>query len=223
MEGVLNLAGGLAVLVGVVVLVAVLAGRGAAERRRVMAAYAAARGWRYEREQPLLVGRFTGPPFGTGQARQALNVLYGVHDGRDLVVFDYAFTTVGPDKKKQRHVFSVVAVRTGVHMPPLRVDPEGWLDRVVGHFTGDIDLESEEFNRAFSVACPDRRFASDVLHPRMMELLLRHRELGWRFERDSVLVVAAGRRTPAQLDAVVAVLDAILDQVPEFVWLRGLG
>ena len=34
------------------------------KRREEMAAYAAARGWRFEAEQPLLVDRFTGPPFG---------------------------------------------------------------------------------------------------------------------------------------------------------------
>ncbi len=62
-----------------------------------------------------------------------------------------------------------------------------------------------------------------MLHPRMMELLLQHRQLGWRFEQDSMLVVAAGRRAPAELDATLAVMDAITDLVPEFVWLRLKG
>ena len=82
-------------------------------------------------------------------------------------------------------------------MPPLRVDPEDFLDRFVGRITGnDIDLESEEFNRAFTVSCPDRKFASDVLHPQMMEFLLQHRQLGWRFEQDSMLVVARRAARP---------------------------
>ena len=58
-------------------------------------------------------------------------------------------------------------------MPPLSVDPENFLDRFVGRLSGnDIDMESEEFNRAFTVSCPDRKFASDVLHPQLMEFLL---------------------------------------------------
>jgi hypothetical protein len=223
-EAAADLALGAAGLLAVAVLVVVLAFRRVLARRRALAAWAARRGWRYEVAQPLLVDRFTGPPFGLGEARRATNAVFGHHDGRDLVAFDYEYVAQGGDGRRQRHSFSVLALQMGVPMPPLRVDPEGWLDRFVGRLTGDdVDLESDDFNRAFQVRCPDRRFASDVLHPRMMELLLEHPQLGWRFEQDSMLVVAAGRRTPAQLDATLAVMDAITDLVPEFVWLRLRG
>ncbi|WP_028652277.1 DUF3137 domain-containing protein [Nocardioides halotolerans] len=199
----------------------------AKKRREAMAAYAAARGWRYEVEQPLLVDRFTGPPFGLGFGRRAYNVLYGTHDGRDLVSFDYEYktqTSNGKQTTTQVHRFSVLGLSMGVYMPPLTVDPESFLDRFVGRITGnDIDLESEEFNRAFTVSCPDRKFAFDVLHPQLMEFLLQHRQVGWRFEQDSMLMVARGQRTPAQIEATIAVMDGITDLVPEFVWLRLKG
>jgi hypothetical protein len=199
----------------------------AKKRREAMLAFATARGWRYEQEQPELVDRFTGPPFGMGFGRQAYNVLYGTHDGRDLVSFDYTYKTQTSDGKTtttHTHTFSVLALRMGVPMPPLSVDPENFLDRFVGRITGqDIDLESEEFNRAFSVTCPDRKFASDVLHPQMMEFLLAHPQLGWRFDQDSMLVIANGQRTPEQIDATIAVMDGITDRIPEFVWLRLKG
>jgi hypothetical protein len=57
----------------------------------------------------------------------------------------------------------------------------------------------------------------------MMEFLLAHPQLGWRFEQDSMLVIAAGRRAPEQIDATLAVMDGITDRVPEFVWLRLKG
>jgi hypothetical protein len=199
----------------------------AKKRREAMLAYAAGRGWRFEAEQPLLVDRFTGPPFGLGSGRRAYNVLYGTHEGRDLVSFDYEYKTHTSNGKRtttQVHRFSVLGLSMGIHMPPLSVDPENFLDRFVGRLTGnDIDLESEEFNRAFTVSCPDRKFASDVLHPQMMEFLLEHRQVGWRFEQDSMLMVAHGQRTPAQIDATIAVMDGITDRVPEFVWLRLKG
>jgi hypothetical protein len=192
-----------------------------------MAAYAAGRGWRFEAEQPLLVDRFTGPPFGLGFGRRAYNVLYGAHEGRALVSFDYEYktqTTNGKQTTTQVHRFSVLGLSMGVHMPSLTVDPENFLERFVGRLTGnDIDLESDEFNRAFTVGCPDRKFASDVLHPQMMEFLLEHRHVGFRFERDSMLMVAQGQRTPAQIDATITVMDGITDRVPEFVWLRLKG
>lgn len=199
----------------------------AKKRREAMAAYAASRGWRYEVEQPLLVDRFTGPPFGLGFGRRAHNVLYGSHDGRDLVSFDYEYktqTSNGKQTTTQVHRFSVLGLSMGVYMPPLSVDPENFLDRFVGRLTGnDIDLESEEFNRSFTVSSPDRKFAFDVLHPQMMEFLLQHRQVGWRFEQDSMLMISRGQRTPAQIDATLQVMDGITDRVPEFVWLRLKG
>ena len=94
--------------------------------------------------------------------------------------FDYEYktqTTNGKQTTTQVHRFSVLGLSMGILMPQLSVDPENFLERFVGRLTGnDIDLESEEFNRAFTVGCPDRKFASDVLHPQMMEFLLEHRQ-----------------------------------------------
>ena len=61
------------------------------------------------------------------------------------------------------------------------------------------------------------------IRDRMMEFLLAHRQLGWRFEQDSMLVIGQGKRTPAQIDATIEVMDGITDRVPEFVWLRLKG
>jgi len=216
-----------AAFLAIAVVAVVFSYLAAKKRREELAAFAASRGWRYEVEQPLLVDRFGGPPFGLGFGRRAYNVLYGSHDGRDLVSFDYEYKTRTSDGKQTTthvHRFSVLGLSMGLVMPPMSVDPENFLDRFVGRLSGnDIDLESEEFNRAFTVSCPDRKFASDVLHPQMMEYLLQHRQLGWRFESDSMLVIATGARTPAQIDATIAVMDGITDRVPEFVWLRLKG
>lgn len=199
----------------------------AAKRRDAMMAYAASRGWRYEQAQPLLVDRFDGPPFGIGSDRRASNAVYGQHDGRDFVSFDYQYETTsgsGEDRRTTTHHFSVLGLSMGVSLPSLRVDPENFLERFVGRVTNsDIDLELEDFNRAFTVTCPDRKFASDVLHPQMMEFLLQHREVGWRFERDSMLMVSGSQRTPEEIDATLALMDQIGDKIPDFVWRQVRG
>lgn len=64
----------------------------------------------------------------------------------------------------------------------------------------------------------DRKFASDVLHPQMMQMLLQWPALGWRLEGDSMLVVRSGHHQPSEVDATLAVTDAIIDQIPEHVW-----
>jgi hypothetical protein len=118
----------------------------------------------------------------------------------------------------------VVVVNIGVVMPALSVAPEGMISRLIGRLTNsDIELESEEFNRAFRVTSPNRRFASDVLHPRMMQLLLQWPELAWRFDADSLLAVRPGSHDVQEIDAKLAALDTILDNVPDFVWQEVRG
>ena len=205
---------GLALVVGVAILSYVQAKK----RREAMAAFATARGWTYAEDEPRLIDRFHGAPFGEGFGQRAYNVILGKHDGRDLVSFDYLYKThsgSGKDRKTVTHHFSVLGLSMGVPLPSLTVDPEGFFDRVVNRLVNsDIELEFEDFNRAFTVTCPDRKFASDVLHPQMMEYLLQYPDLGWRFERDSMLVVAHGHRDVTQIDPTLAVMDGIIGPDP---------
>jgi hypothetical protein len=199
----------------------------AKKRREAMAAYAAARGWRYAASDQSLVDRFQGTPFGVGSSRAASNVVYGVHDGRAMVAFDYRYTTSsgsGKDRKSTTHHWSVLAVSMGVMMPDLSVEPEGVFGRMIGRLTNtDIEMESEDFNRAFTVRSPSRKFAFDVLHPQMIEMLMQWPDLGWRFESDSMLVVRNGHHSIEEVDAKLAVMDAIIDKIPEFVWKEVRG
>ncbi|MCZ6810529.1 MAG: hypothetical protein O7D97_00875, partial [Planctomycetota bacterium] len=58
-------------------------------------------------------------------------------------------------------------------MPDLLIRREGMFDKLAGAFGfDDIDFESAEFSKRFYVKSPDKRFAYDVIHPRMMEFLL---------------------------------------------------
>ncbi|WP_193611498.1 DUF3137 domain-containing protein [Nocardioides lijunqiniae] len=211
----------LAFLALIVVLV-VVGYQQAKKRREGLAAFAAARGWVYRPADPSLVGRFTGSPFGTGSSRSATNCLYGAHGERPMVAFDYSYTTSsgsGDNRTTTTHRYSVVAMNLGLVVPPLAVSPEGAVGRFFGRLTNrDIELESEDFNRAFTVTAHDRRFASDVLHPQMMQMLLQWPALGWRLEGDSMLVVRSGHHAPHEVDATLAVMDAILDRIPEHVW-----
>lgn len=199
----------------------------AKKRREAMAAFAASRGWRYATHNQSLVDRFQGTPFGRGSGRAASNVIYGEHDGRPMVTFDYQYTTTsgsGKDRKSTTHHCSVLAMSMGVVMPALSVEPEGVFGRIIGRLTDtDIEMESEDFNRAFTVRCPSRKFAFDVLHPQMIEMLLQWPELGWRFERDSMLVIRNGRHSIEEVDAKIQVMDEILDKIPEFVWKEVRG
>jgi hypothetical protein len=216
-----------------VVVVAAIASHQAARKRRLdLAGLAGQRGWTFVERDDQWTERFTGPPFGLGHGRQTHNILAGRFQGRGFVAFDHTYFTTERSTNAQghsqtrevRHDHTVVALNSGTPLPALSVAPEGFFGRLVGRVTGnDIELESEDFNRAFTVTCPSPRFASDVLHPRMMELLLTQPNLAFRFDGPSVLTVRAGTAPLPEIETRLALLDAIVDEVPEHVWraLRG--
>jgi hypothetical protein len=203
----------------------------AKKRREGMAALAQARGWTYAERDDRWQTHFDGSPFGLGHDRRCSNVLRGTHDGRPFVAFDFVYHTTQTQTtgkttttREVPHPFGIVAIDMGAAFPALEVTPEGFIGRFVGRLTDrDIELESEDFNRAFTVTCPDRKFASDVLHPRMMELLLRHPESAFRFDRSWVLDVESGTVPLEGIEPRLRRVDAVVDQIPEFVWKEVRG
>lgn len=220
------------VFLAVVVISAVITARRARERREAMSAWAAERGFDYSEEDPRWVDHFTGKPFGIGHRRSARNVVTGSFDTRAFVAFDYRYHTTettsdgrgGTRRREVSHPFAVVAIQTGVAFPELAVEPEGFFGRVVGKLTGnDIALESEDFNRAFTVTCPDRKFASDVLHPRQMQFLLEHRDHAFRFAGSWVITFERGAFEITEVQRRLDYVDGLIDNIPEFIWKEVLG
>lgn len=216
------------VVVGIagVALIAVLAYLFEKKRREMLEGIATARGWSYTRRDDSWADRFDGAPFGRGHNRQAHNILRGPHDGREFVGFDFVYHTTETSTNAQghttsrevKHWYSVLALRTADSLPRLEVSPEGFFGRALGKLTNrDIELESEEFNRAFTVVSSDRRFASDILHPRLMEQLLRTPDVGWKIEDGWILAVEPGRHDVTDIDRRLGVIDGVLDTVPDFV------
>jgi Protein of unknown function (DUF3137) len=196
------------------------------KRREALAALAARHGWTCTSRDDRWGDAFDGSPFGLGHNRQARNVLTGTHDGRPFVGFDYVYytteTSTDSDGRTSRrevaHWYSVLGLRIGADVPRLSVAPEGFFGRTVGRLFGnDIELESEAFNRAFTVTSDDRKFAFDILHPRLMEYLLGVRDVAWRTTNGHILTIRSGRHKPEEIEGRVEVLDRILDAVPDFV------
>ena len=212
-----------------VVLIGVLGFLQAKRRREALQTWATSKGWVFERTDTSgLVGRFDGAPFGLGSSRRATNVVRGTYDGRSMLAYDYRYTTSSTNadgtSSSTTHVYSVLATELGVAFPELSVTPEGMIKRFFGRLTNtDIELESEDFNRAFTVNCSDRKFASDVLSPQMMELLLQQPEVAWRFNQGCLLVIRSGEHSIEELESKLAWMDAILDRVPAFVWQQWTG
>jgi hypothetical protein len=153
-------------------------------RRKIeLAQLAAARGWPFDdsKDDAHYIRYAHFSIFTKGRDRYAFNTIRGAIDvaGQSwpMQFGDYHFETLEPDEKQPKpksHTLSYVLVETPyLGLPDLSVRPEGAFKKVASLFGfEDINFESAQFNDRFAVHSRDKRFAYDVLHPRMMEFLL---------------------------------------------------
>ena len=122
----------------------------------------------------------------------------------------------GKDRKTSTYRFSYVIVHPPWAVPPLVIRREGVFDRIAGAFGfDDIDFESEAFSRRFYVQSPDRRFAYDLLHPRMMEFLLAEQPPMLELERGALCLADGSRRwSPDEFRQQLAFLRRFADLWP---------
>ena len=210
----------------VVVAVAVIGWRLEQKRRDRVLAYALARAWLFEAEDPSLVDAFPGEPFGQGDGRRARTVLRGKEAGRDFVAFDYSYETHANSSKGRStttHRFAVCVLPLPVPLGVVEVRPEGLVSRAADAMgvSSDLELESEDFNRRFRVRARNAKLASDVLPPRTMEYLVgqpREAVPAFRLSGAHLVTWRSGRLDPAELVTTCAVMDRVLDGIPSFVW-----
>jgi hypothetical protein len=152
--------------------------------------------------------------FRRGHSRAALDTLVGTLevDGHPCAArcgdFRYRVThSTGKSTTTTTYRFSYLMVKVPWrHTPPLLVRPEGIFDKLAGAFGfDDIDFESAEFSRRFYVKSSDKKFAYDVIHPRMMEFLLAQQPPMLDLEGGAICCSdGQGRWEPAAYEARIA-------------------
>lgn len=119
--------------------------------------------------------------FRRGRSRVAYNTLHGRTGiaGHDIRVRmgDFQYKVDRGSGKNRRtetvRLSYLIAWNPIGACPETIVRREGIFDRVAGVLGfDDIDFESVEFSKAFHVSSDDKRFAYDLIDPRMMEYLL---------------------------------------------------
>ena len=197
------------------------------QRIEALAQFCLAKGWQFSARDDSLGFRWTGPPFDVGSDREARDVVSGTVGAEGaamrFLAFDYSYVTESSNGKGGRsrttHRYAVCAVGLPTFLPSLQITPETMLTRV-GHAVGleDIELESEGFNRRFWVSASSAKFASDVLPPRTMELLLARPPLHFRITGTDVLCWEEGTTNPTNLLARTSTLAGFVAGIPSFVW-----
>jgi hypothetical protein len=218
------------VLIIVAVAVAAVAGiylawKAEQERKRAMQALAAKLGFRFvETPDPDHDERYSQfEIFRRGHSRVALHTMVGNLEllGRQCPArcgdFRYKVTrSTGKSTSTTTYRFSYLIVDLPWRTPPLLVRPEGVFDKLAGAFGfDDIDFESDEFSRRFYVKSGDKKFAYDVIHPRMMEFLLAERPAMLDVEAGAVCLSDGQRRwQPADYERTIAFLRRFFDLWP---------
>lgn len=190
-------------------------------RTKLARTWATSVGWTYVGSEPGLAHRWVGTPFGVGSSRRTGEVVRGTYRGRPAVSFAYTYTT-GSGKSRSTTTWHVVAIDLPAHLPTLELTPDGLGAKLAKGFGGqDIQLESEDFNRAWRVEAGLQKFAHDVLSPRTMERLLAPDAVGLslRVEGSSVLSWRLGSPAYGSTAGRLDVMCALADAVPRFVWL----
>jgi hypothetical protein len=192
------------------------------KRSEALFAWATANGWRFQVRNDAFAQRWHHHPFGEGDHRRARNICSGTRAGREFHAFDYSFQTHQSNgnggRTTQTHRFAVCVVTLPTWLPLVQVTPENLLTRLGHAVMPDIELESEEFNRAFRVEAIDAKFASDVLPARTMQLLLGHRGISLRIDGDSLFCWREGETGIATISDQLVAAESLISGIPGFVW-----
>ena len=196
------------IVILVVILVVVVAAVAARQRRNAFMELAKQHGWRYHRRSRGIPKQFVFlDTICQGHSRYASNILDGEYQGRQILAFDYHYTT-GSGKNQQTHQISLFLLKLERPFPELRIFPESVFSKL-GQMIGyqDIDFESVEFSNAFTVQSDNRKFAYDICHTRMMEWLLQHPRTSLEIERDWLCTWS---HKLLDADKIVPALDRLL-------------
>ncbi len=207
--------------------------------RRELAEFAATHGWEYRPRAFEYSGRFHEAPFGRGVNQRQEDVLTGTFSGARCATFTHCYEVKRTDwssparddffglptsgtrrTRTEHHRYHVTLVELPVGLPRLDIVPEGIADRVAKALGGrDVDVESHDFNRRWRVLADDARYAHAVLHPLMIDRLLRAdaQGLALRFEGSALMVWQEGSQGVDSLASRLGALTGVARQIREHV------
>lgn len=212
----------------ILIAAAVIAGivysiRHAKKRREAFRALAGSLGLSYDPSNDRSVDEryhFLGK-LGTGANRYAFNRFSGDYLGHEVRFFDFHYETYSYSKNGVRthhHYFSFFVLHVDDLFPELTITREHVFSKI-GQFLGfdDIDFESAEFSKTFTVRSDDKKFAYDICHPRMMEYLLKNRDLSIEMEAHCISLFFSRRLAPGRVKPNLDRLIELRELIPEYV------
>jgi hypothetical protein len=175
--------------------------------------------WQLIGRDDALIAKYDLTTAGFGHTTE--KVVRGYNDGLPIEAFIHRWKTqrtetyTDSDGHTQTrtvtedHSEAVAAITMPFSFPMLSVGG-GWGGR-------KVRFESEEFNDRFTVRTDDPKFASDVIHPRTMEFLMKMQPPGFRIE-DTVMRFSVDKHDTRLIGFCADFAHEFFSRVPAFVW-----
>jgi hypothetical protein len=193
-----------------------------AKRAARLPRVAVAAGLQFSEGDPFNSAAVPFPLFREGDGRRITNMMWRDVPTRPRV-FDYGYYTLYQDKQRHTyenwHWFTCALVQHNGKWPELRVTKKRLLDRAA-HTLGvhEIELESEEFARTFVVLCDDPKFATDLLDPQVMQVVLDTKGVVDFQTRGRFLLLTTSHLEPEPMVGLLRVAERFVEHVPSVVW-----
>lgn len=194
----------------------------ASRQANAMAKFAHVNKWQFELETGTYRRKLSAFPFGQGTNPRDLNCISGNYNGKRCSSFTHEYDIGAHEEKgkNQTDRWQITAVELEFPLQTIHILPDDTLAKFSKFFGGqDIDFESAAFNEKWRVVGHNLKYAHDIVHPRMMERLLRSDANGMaiRIEGQYVLSWTWNRQGPANLARRFGVLTSIAKLIPAFV------
>ena len=143
--------------------------------------------------------------------------------GSPLRAFDFSYYVENRDNagnvvRSHKH-FSCVMAQVDGAWPEVSITREGILEKALGLVgLGDIELESDEFNRRFALRSPDRRFAVTLVDARMIDFLLSTEARFEFFVKGRWVLVVSDPLSPELVPAFIGLAEAFVEHIPRVVY-----
>lgn len=197
------------------------------KRREALKAWAAAGGWRLDKEKRSSTS-YPIDIFDRGHSRysqyHAIKAFNDLIDGIDepalfdVFQYHYAITTNNGKSSSTTHYYNnCLAVNAGVHLGRVGIRDEGFGDKIAAKFgRNDIDFEDPDFSSKFHVSADNRKDAFDLIHHSLMRYMMSHAGQGlYVFTLGSLLFVyQSGRADADRYERLIRFAGGFLQQIP---------
>jgi len=160
-----------------------------------------------------------------GSDDYAENLLLGTYRGHAVTVFEFNNTTKSTDSdnqtKTEHHSWHIVFVDLGRSFPGLVIEPENSLTKL-GKVVGieDIEVESREFSKKFSIRSDDPAFANEVCHARLTDFLLGQPAVIFEISDRFLAFVHPNKIIPSRLQKELDLALDVRERLPDHLFVE---